>query len=339
MSDKFSFDSAEALIALLKIAHSVLGDRSDKLMSLFRQLGTAFRDSGYSELLSSMQASNRSCMAIQEQLGEVIASMEKYKNRLAQLCDDECAPHSGVSTLPGSFSSKMSVSQNKEDACPSEHNPTVGWCPQNRMRAVHITADGTKGVVIMIAGDRQVYPCTLAGMEAAYDQAVLSGDPESIARISAMYEIEVLRDGLELNGGDPSFPQLGGYHGDVAPQDPPGFESHHIPARSVQNANVNNLPAISISTDDHKLTSSYAGKQNSVYQAVFPTNLFASKYKESIIEKIQQGGSGYVEAIRCELLDLRLQTGHRYDGGISAYLDAAMDMIATSGIPESSGER
>ena len=34
-----------------------------------------------------------------------------------------------------------------------------------------------------------------------------------------------------------------------------------------------------------------------------------------------------------EILDLVRDTGHRYDGGISAYFDAVVDMLAGRGIP------
>ena len=36
---------------------------------------------------------------------------------------------------------------------------------------------------------------------------------------------------------------------------------------------------------------------------------------------------------RNELYDLRVCTGHRYDGGVSAFLDAVVDMIAARGLP------
>ena len=50
---------------------------------------------------------------------------------------------------------------------------------------------------------------------------------------------------------------------------------------------------------------------------------------------MSEGSSGYVAAVRNELYDLRVSTGHKYDGGISAYLDAVIDMLAGRGLPGS----
>jgi hypothetical protein len=38
--------------------------------------------------------------------------------------------------------------------------------------------------------------------------------------------------------------------------------------------------------------------------------------------------------LKNEVYDLKSATGGRYDGGISAFLDAVIDMIATRGIPD-----
>ena len=139
---------------------------------------------------------------------------------------------------------------------------------------------------------------------------------------------------VELEEGDADYPQLGGYHKDVKTQDPVGFESHHIPSRSVQDVNAEWLPAISISDADHKLTSSYAGKQRKVYEPILPSSIPSVSYKESITQNLEKGGSGYIDSVKAELLDLRMTTDHRYDGGVSGYLDAVIDMLATRGIPE-----
>ena len=37
--------------------------------------------------------------------------------------------------------------------------------------------------------------------------------------------------------------------------------------------------------------------------------------------------------MKSEILDLKATTGSKYDGAISAYLDAVQDMLATRGIP------
>ena len=105
-------------------------------------------------------------------------------------------------------------------------------------------------------------------------------------------------------------------------------------AQTVQAENGKLLPALAIAKEDHKLTSSYGGKQGKTYHSVFPNFVPETKYKYSVSQKLEQGGSGYIELIKAELLDLRIATGHRYDGGISAYLDAVIDMLATHGIPK-----
>lgn len=210
----------------------------------------------------------------------------------------------------------------------------AGWCQSNHFSAVQINSDGEKTVTMTIGGVSSRFPCTKAGIERAYNQAVDAGDADMIARTSAMYEIETLRESLELEEGDADYPQLGGYHKDVKTQDPVGFESHHIPSRSVQDVNAEWLPAISISDADHKLTSSYAGKQRKVYEPILPSSIPSVSYKESITQNLEKGGSGYIDSVKAELLDLRMTTDHRYDGGVSGYLDAVIDMLATRGIPE-----
>ena len=176
------------------------------------------------------------------------------------------------------------------------------------------------------------FPCTKAGAAKAYRAAVKSGNEDLIARTAAMYEVETIRESLELTAGEPGVPQLGGYHGDVRTQDAPGFESHHIPSKAVQAVPADQLPALSISHDDHTKTSSYSGKQNRLMKYGYSENV---TYKQAMAERIGIGGSGYIEAMRNELYDLRVAVGNRYDGGISGYLDAVVDMLATHGIPKS----
>jgi tetratricopeptide (TPR) repeat protein len=209
-----------------------------------------------------------------------------------------------------------------------------GWCPQNSMSAVHLDSRGHKCVTLTIGGSQCTFPCTKAGMESAYRQAVRAGDGEMIRRTGAMFEIETFRESLALGPGDPAYPQLGGYHRDVKDQDPPGFESHHIPSRSVQRGDADRMPALSISDEDHKHTSSYAGKQSKRYPSIFPSSIPDTTYKETVENKLGQGPSGYLDALKGEVLDLIQQTGSRYHGGISAFLDAVMDMLSTTGIPE-----
>ena len=201
------------------------------------------------------------------------------------------------------------------------------------MSAVHRGSNGDKQFTMSIGGQEKGYACSKAGAASAYRDAVRSGDQDAMARASALFEVETLREDLELGGGDSAFTQMGGYHGDVRTQDPSGYESHHIPSRSVQERNADRLPTIAITQDDHKLTSSYAGRQRHVYEPLFPGGPPSVSYKENVARKVDEGGTGYVEAIRDEIYDLRIATGDRYDGGISAFLDAVVDMIASWGIP------
>lgn len=217
---------------------------------------------------------------------------------------------------------------------PKNKSLSIEWCILPGLSAVRRDSEGQKVVVMTIADVERAYPCTQSGMETAYRYAKASGNRDMIARTSAMFEIETFREDMELDGGDTNFAQIGGYHKYVQKWEPKGYESHHIPSQTVQAANGKMLPALAITKEDHKLTSSYGGKQRKTYHSVFPDNVSETKYKDSVSQKLEQGGSGYIELVKAELLDLRITTGHRYDGGISAYLDAVIDMLATRGIPK-----
>jgi tetratricopeptide (TPR) repeat protein len=236
--------------------------------------------------------------------------------------------------MSGAASAKSAGGAGSPTHAPADSATPLGWCKSNRMSAVQVNAQGQKTVSISIGGSTHQFPCTKSGMESAYRQAVKSGDADMMARTSAMFEIETFRESLGLQSGDSAYPQLGGYHGDVKNQDPPGFESHHIPARSVQQGNADQLPALTLSKADHTMTSSYSGKQSKTYPSFIPSSVPDTSYKDSVKDKLRQGSSGYIDSVKCELLDLIHCTGHRYDGGISAYLDAVIDMLSVSGIPE-----
>lgn len=336
------------------LAKSILND-DKKMIALveglrgsLKQLKATFLDDGYDEveayangLLQKLADAQESFIILAQELllySDLLGKAKSYSKTGMYYP----ALHGDAPGIASSLNIQDSALNNSAAATLGQSNSSTSWCSEKRMKAVHISRNGIKSITIDIGGVFYTYTCTKAGISEAYDQAVLSGDAEMVSRVSAMYEIETIRESLELNGGDPMYPQLGGYHIDVEKQDPAGYESHHIPARSVQAVDAKYLPTISISKDDHKLTSSYTGKQNRTYKPAFPTNIPSSQYRESIVSKIQQGGSGYIEAVRNELFDLRLQTGHRYDGGVSAYLDTVVDMLATSGIPEaktSTGKR
>lgn len=216
----------------------------------------------------------------------------------------------------------------------SQSGAVIGWCPKSNMRAVSFNSKGQKTVRIPIGEKVTVFNCSLAGIEKAYSSAIESGDADLIRRVSAMYEIESFRNTIDLGRGDPGYAQLGGYHKDVKVQCPKGYESHHIPARSVQAEKADRLPALAITKEDHKLTSSYSGKQRHRFHSVFPDDKSTLTYKEEVSKTIAEGGSGYVRAVINELYDLKNCVGDRYDGAIAAFLDAIIDLLASDGIPE-----
>lgn len=271
-------------------------------------------------------------------LGEYIGIMEKAKDALYSSSAERTDSNSGASATANTtiHSQERQGSQNttaQGKGVSSAASP-VGWCASNSMTAVSVNECGQKTVSMTVGGIERSYPCTMSGMAKAYRHAKASGDQDMIARTSAMFEIETLREDLELSNGESGFAQLGGYHKDVKEQDPVGYESHHIPSQGTQDEDGKMLPTISMTYDDHKLTSSFAGKQRKTYQPAFPTEIRLTSYKESIIQNLEQGSPGYVDSIKHELLDLRSTTGHRYDGGVSAYLDAVIDMLSTRGIPK-----
>lgn len=99
MQDRYSFDSANDLIMLLKNAHAVLQKQSDRLLKLFVQLGESFKDDGYTELLGSMQQAYRTSTETTQQLGVVIAAIVKYKEELCRLYVEDLITQIGFETV------------------------------------------------------------------------------------------------------------------------------------------------------------------------------------------------------------------------------------------------
>lgn len=209
-----------------------------------------------------------------------------------------------------------------------------GWCPgENWFSAVEAGKDGNKTVTLTIGGKKLQVTCDKTGLARAYRTARSSGDEKMVSITSAMFEVEDFRDSLNLGFGHPSVPQLGGYHGNVSKQDPKGYESHHIPSNAAQKPNAKWLPALSITKEDHALTASYRGRQSSRYASVFSQSTHVPTYKETVIGNLKTGTVGYLHAMKCEILDLKDATGSKYDGAISAFLDAVQDMLSTRGVP------
>ena len=277
-------------------------------------------------------------------LGEYMSMMEQSQAALYDSVGDRTAPDTGNPNPTNSAGRSVDTAGTGRTAVSGEtgdrsadllaNSCPTGWCTSTCMTAVRVNGDGKKMVSITIGGVARTYPCTKSGMAKAYRQAKMSGDEDMIARTSAMFEIETLREDLELGRGEEGYAQLGGYHKDVKRQDPTGYESHHIPSQGAQDEDAAMLPTISITHENHKHTSSFAGRQSKTYHSVFSPNAPQKTYKEAIIQNLEQGGPGYIDSVRNELLDLRSATGHRYDGGVSAYLDAVIDMLSTRGIPK-----
>lgn len=112
----------------------------------------------------------------------------------------------------------------------------------------------------------------------------------------------------------------------------PGFERHHIPSNAVQDSNKSHLPALLISAEDHKLTDSYRGKQQSTHEALLPDTPDFPAYKEVVATEISKGN--YVDIVKAEVYNIIDKCGHRYDGGIKQYLDALSTYIKNNGIPK-----
>lgn len=197
-------------------------------------------------------------------------------------------------------------------------------------QAVNMAPDGKKHLIVSIGGEQFETQLTKAGVAAAYRKAVACKDEEMIARCNALFEIETMRQTLGLKTTSGDVLQLGGYHKEVKGH--PGYESHHIPQRSVQDVNADYLPSIALLDDDHKFTDSYAGKSGRVYQPMIPGSYEPVSYKQGVGKEIRDGK--YLHVVYCELLNLKEQFGEKYNSAISQYLDSLADMVASRGIPD-----
>ena len=170
-------------------------------------------------------------------------------------------------------------------------------------------------------------------LEEKYSESIAAGDQDMADRYRALHDIVSISKDLELTDGDPDITQLGGLHKNVQGQID-GFESHHIPAQSVQDANPRDLPTIAISQEDHTLTDSYRWKSNREYEPFLPDGIDEHPtYKQEAEEMIDKGY--YTDLVRDELFNIRDTTGHKYDGAIKQYLNELSNMIAKDGIPKS----
>lgn len=165
-----------------------------------------------------------------------------------------------------------------------------------------------------------------------YEAAASMEDTREMEKYRALHELLTLKDDLELTDGDSEVPQLGGLHKSVRSQ-LSGFESHHIPAQSVQAEKADELPSIAITAEDHHLTDSYRGKSHRKYSSFLPDdNNDTPSYKQEAQSMIENGD--YMDLVRDELYNIREHFGHKYDGAIKQYLNAMAKMIAEKGVPD-----
>ena len=127
---------------------------------------------------------------------------------------------------------------------------------------VYKTANGARICCITMAGNNRHLGLDKTSVANAYRLAIKYGDNEAASKCRCLFEVETLRKTLELEPKDSGVIQLDGYHKDVKGIE--GYDSHHIPQRSVQDENADLLPAIAMLRDDHKKTDSYARKSNHI---------------------------------------------------------------------------
>lgn len=196
-------------------------------------------------------------------------------------------------------------------------------------QSVKTAPDGKKILSLSIGGSPFETVLSKSGAAAAYRKAVACNDTEMIARCRAIFEVETIRQTLDLQNTPSGVMQLGGYHKEVKGR--PGYESHHIPQQGAQAVNANYLPTIALLDEDHKLTDSYGGKSSKAYQPLFSSVKENTTYKQRVQSQI--AGDQYMHVVYCELLNLKDQFGDKYNAGISQYLDSLADMLGTRGIP------
>ena len=169
------------------------------------------------------------------------------------------------------------------------------------------------------------------GLEKLYQDAIESNDTKNAEKYDALLEISSLRNDLELTKGDSDYVQAGGLYKDLIGKYK-GYEIHHIPAKSVQDANARYLPAIALTANDHSYTDSYRYKSNKTYDSFLPDSKEGHTYKEDAKDMISQGR--YLDLVRDELYNIKDNFGNRYDGGISQYLDSLFEQVSKNGIPK-----
>jgi hypothetical protein len=151
--------------------------------------------------------------------------------------------------------------------------------------------------------------------------------------IRALSELTTLESSLNLSDGDPNIPQMGGRYGDIKGS-LKGYEAHHIPPKSVSDVNMNDLPAIYLTKEDHALTASYRGKMSSK-PTKSPFQLEPPKdtrtYRDRLISQINNGN--YADAFRNEVYEIKHLFGDKYDGAIKQVIEANRNYLKNFGNP------
>lgn len=183
----------------------------------------------------------------------------------------------------------------------------------------------------MVAGENKSEMISSNSLGNSIGTQTLSATPAVDER--TIFELESLMKEVEFGDGDSSTIQCGGAHKNVQKTvKGQGYESHHIPARSVFSDKANELPTIAITKEDHKKTTSFKGRMRSKYNPSIPSNIEVKTHKENVQEKIDQGL--LAEAIRDEIYEIRDAFGDKYDGAIKQYIASMIEYIKKNGTPK-----
>ena len=142
---------------------------------------------------------------------------------------------------------------------------------------------------------------------------------------------------MELTRGDLTVHQLGGSYGRIKRYlrrlNISGYEVHHIPSKSVMRGwgTVYSMTAIALKKEDHEKTDSFREKARKKIKSFLPDVNKETSYQKVAKEKLSN--EQVFDLIKMELLNIREQCGHKYDGAISQYLDALEEYVKTHGFP------
>ena len=89
MSNKFSFDTAESIISLLKEANFTLNQKNEEFLKLTSDLNDHFRDDRYDDFKSEILSVYNSCRQINTEIALIAESIRQYKERMSELVIDE----------------------------------------------------------------------------------------------------------------------------------------------------------------------------------------------------------------------------------------------------------